>query len=298
MQRLSSQAKIAAQSGDLPAARDFWRKALALLPAGSVQYQAVQGHIADLDAQIKATPPKSAWAKQLGKASPLAVLLWKFKTAALIIATKGKLLLFGLAKFSTFASMLASFGFYWARWGWKFAAGFVLSIYVHEMGHVAALRRFGIAASAPMFIPGFGALIWQKEAAKTPEQDAVVGLAGPLWGTGAALTALAAYALTHITVWGAIARTGAWINLFNLIPIWFLDGNHAFRALARRDRGIIAVAAVAVWSVTRVDMLLLVAAVAAYRFLTKDAPEHGSNAILIQFLGLLAVLGVVAGLPL
>ncbi len=295
MQRLSSQAKIAAQSGDLPAASDSWRKALALLPRDSVQYRAIQGHLADLDAQIAATPHKNEWAKRLGKASPFAALLWKFKVAALFILAKGKLLLLGLTKFSTFASMLVSFGFYWTRWGWKFAAGFVLSIFVHEMGHVSALRRFGIAATAPMFIPGFGALIMQKEAARTPEQDAAVGLAGPLWGTGAALTALAVWALTQVPVWGAIARTGAWINLFNLAPIWFLDGSHAFRALARRDRGIIAVAAVAVWAVTRVDMLLLVA---AFRIFTKDSPERGNSAILIQFLALLAVLGVVAGLPL
>lgn len=247
---------------------------------------------------------RNQWAKRFGKAGPVALLLWKFKTVALLVLTKGKLLLFGLTKFSTIATMLLSFGVYWTRWGWMFAAGFVLSIYVHEMGHVAALRKFGIAATAPMFIPGFGAFIWQKEAAKSPEQDAIVGLAGPLWGTGAALFALAAYGLTGAPVWGAIARTGAWINLFNLSPIWFLDGSHAFRALSRRDRAIVAAAALAVWAVTyvwavtHVGMLLLVAGLAAFRLFTKDAPERGSSLILMQFLGLIAVLGFVASLPL
>ncbi|HUA84018.1 MAG TPA: hypothetical protein VMB85_09175 [Bryobacteraceae bacterium] len=237
------------------------------------------------------------WAKKFGKASPIAILLWKFKTFALLALTKGKLLLLGLTKFSTIASMLVSFGVYWTRWGWEFAAGFVLSIYVHEMGHVAALKRFGIAATAPMFIPGFGALIWQKEAAKNAGQDAIVGLAGPLWGTGAALVALAAYGITHLAVWGAIARTGAWINLFNLTPILFLDGSHAFRALARRDRMLIVAAAVAVWAITHVGMLLLVAGVAAFRCFSKDAPEQGIPSILIEFLGLVGVLGFLAGLP-
>jgi Zn-dependent protease len=237
------------------------------------------------------------WAKRFGKASPLAVLLWKFKTFLLLALTKGKLLLLGLTKFSTIASMLVSFGVYWARWGWEFAAGFVLSIYVHEMGHVAALKRFGIAATAPMFIPGFGALIWQKEAAKSVEQDAIVGLAGPLWGMGAALVSLAAYGITHLPVWGAIARTGAWMNLFNLTPIFFLDGSHAFRALARRDRLIIAVIALGLWGITHVGMLLLVAGVALFRCFGKDMPERGISAILIQFLGLLGVLGFVASLP-
>jgi Zn-dependent protease len=232
--------------------------------------------------------PKNPWAARLGKAGAL----------GLLALSKGKLLLLGLTKFSTIATMLLSFGVYWTRWGWMFAAGFVLSIYVHEMGHVSALRRFGIAATAPMFIPGFGALIWQKEAAKNAEQDAIVGLAGPLWGTAAALFALACFALTHAGVWGGIARTGAWINLFNLAPIWFLDGSHAFRALARRERGIIALAALAIWAVTHTGMLLLVAALAGFRLFTRDAPEHSSIQVLIQFLGLLAVLGLVASLPL
>src|SRR5207244_236510 len=63
-------------------------------------------------------------------------LLLKFKSLLLLLLTKGKLLLLGLTKGSTLLTMIASFGVYWTLWGWKFAAGFVLSIYVHEMGHV------------------------------------------------------------------------------------------------------------------------------------------------------------------
>jgi Zn-dependent protease len=300
LQELSNLAKLATQSGDLSAARQHWLEALQLLPKETVQYRTIEGRIADLDSQIAAheaaTSQKRAWGKRLGKLSPLGVLLWKFKTIALLVVAKGKFILLGLTKFSTIATMLLSFGVYWTAWGWMFAAGFVLSIYIHEMGHVAALRRFGVAATAPMFIPGFGALIWQKEAAKNSEQDAIVGLAGPLWGTGAALFALAVFGVTHTPVWGAIARTGAWINLFNLSPIWFLDGSHAFRALARRERGIIAGVAVAMWLATDVGMLLLVAALAGFRMFTKDAPERSSNLILMQFIGLLVVLGLVASI--
>src|SRR5581483_4510592 len=175
LEDLANQAAASAKAGDLAAARDRWREALPLLPRESVQFRTITGRIADLDAQI-AAHEKNAWGKRLGKLSPLGLFLCKFKTAALLLASKGKLILLGLTKFSTIASMLLSFGVYWTSWGWKYAAGFVLSIYIHEMGHVSALRRFGIAATAPMFIPGFGALIWQKEAAKSPERDAIVGL--------------------------------------------------------------------------------------------------------------------------
>jgi Zn-dependent protease/uncharacterized Zn finger protein (UPF0148 family) len=287
LQELSVEARSAAQAGEFLRSRDLWREVLALLPEDTVQYRGVSERIADLEARL-AHPQdeKESWAKRLGKFSPLAPVVW--------LLTKGKLLLVGLTKLSTIATMLLSFGVYWSVWGWMFAAGFVLSIYVHEMGHVVALRQFGIAATAPMFIPGFGALIWQKQAAKNVHQDAVVGLAGPIWGTGAALFALAVYFATHSAVWGAIARTGAWINLFNLTPVWFLDGSHGFRALAKMDRAMVCAAALALWAVTGVPMLVLVGALAGFRIFTGDAPERGEREILFKFLGLLAILSVVA----
>ena len=126
----------------------------------------------------------------------------------------------------TLLSMLAfAYGVYWALYGWKFAVGFVVvSIYIHEMGHVLKLRDYGIPASPPMFIPGFGAFIRLKQLRMTPLQDAGVGLRGTdLWARGAAAFALAAgYFATGAKVWDAIAHFGAIMNLFNLIPVWQL----------------------------------------------------------------------------
>ena len=115
------------------------------------------------------------------------MLIWKLKVVLLFVLTKGKLLLLGLTKSSTFLSMFASFAVYWAAWGWPFALGLVVSIYIHEMGHVDALRRYGFKATAPMFIPGLGALIRLQQHPTNPAEDARIGLAGPLWGMGAAL---------------------------------------------------------------------------------------------------------------
>jgi len=97
---------------------------------------------------------------------------------ALFALTKAKFLLLGLTKLSTLGSMLAFLGVYWSMFGWKFALGFVLCIYVHEMGHVAELRRFGIAASAPMFIPGLGAFVSLKQLPANVMQDSRVGWPG------------------------------------------------------------------------------------------------------------------------
>ena len=89
---------------------------------------------------------------------PIGIFLWKMKFFLLALATKGKLLLLGLTKRAPSSPCLLRSACTGPAWGMWFAAGLVLSIYVHEMGHVAALRRFGLSASAPMFIPGFGAL--------------------------------------------------------------------------------------------------------------------------------------------
>src|SRR5688500_6713569 len=114
-----------------------------------------------------------------------------------------------------------------------FALGFVLSIYVHEMGHVAALRRFGLEATAPMFVPGLGAFLRLRGQHLAPYENAPIGLAGPLWGLGAATVALAVSRAGGGPMWAAIAHTGAWINLFNLLPVWQLDGNRGYAALSK-----------------------------------------------------------------
>jgi Zn-dependent protease len=231
--------------------------------------------------------------KRLGELGVFGAALWKFKTFALLVLTKGKLLLLGLTKLSTLGSMLLSMGLYWSLYGWKFAVGFVLSIYVHEMGHVAALARYGIPATAPMFIPGFGAFVRMKAYPASASEDARVGLAGPLWGLGAALAALGMHLLTGSGLWGAIAQAGAWINLLNLIPVWQLDGGRGFHALTRHHRGLVVGAALVLWLLTSETLLVVVALAAGYRLFTKDYPEQPDNIALFQFMGLLGALSVV-----
>ena len=114
--------------------------------------------------------------------------LWKFKFLAVLLLTKAKFLLLGLTKASTFFSMMAAFGVYWTVFGGWFALGFVLSIYIHEMGHVAALMRYGVPATAPLFIPGVGAVIRLRQSFINPRRRcprrpgrADLGLRAPPW---------------------------------------------------------------------------------------------------------------------
>ncbi len=236
------------------------------------------------------TPPSGEGKKKLGFIGTIGALLLKFKTVGLVILTKGKLVLLGLTKLNTLLSMLVSIGFYWAIYGWKFGLGFVLSIYVHEMGHVMALARYGIPASPPMFIPGFGAFVRLKAYPASAGEDARVGLAGPLWGLGAALACMGIGVITDSGLFTALAKVGAWINVFNLIPVWQLDGSRGFRALTRHHRILIAGLAGLLWLWTSETMLIVVALVAVWRCFTKDAPETPDNVVFFQFAGLLGAL--------
>jgi Zn-dependent protease len=186
---------------------------------------------------------------------------------ALLLFSLGKLkfLLLGLTKLSTFVSMFAFFGVYWNLYGWPLALGLVISIYIHEMGHVAMLRRLGIHAGAPLFIPGIGALVLLKQHISDPSVDAKIGLAGPVWGLGAGLAAYAVFLATGTMTWAAIAQLTGFINLFNLIPIWQLDGSRGFHALAVWQRWIVVAAIGATYLVTSQKILLVIGAVALYR---------------------------------
>jgi Zn-dependent protease len=218
--------------------------------------------------------------------------VWKLKAIAFVVLSQGKLLLFGLTKSSTLVSMLASLGVYWAAFGWRFAAGLIGSIYVHEMGHVAALRRLGIPASPPMFIPGFGAVIRAGLGRATPREDARVGLAGPIWGFGAAVAAYVIFLAGGGPIWAAIARVGALINLFNLLPVWQLDGARAFHPMNRLERSIAAAAIVTMFLVTREHLLVLLAVMAAVQIVRADGQTTGDRLSLIQYSGLVIILSL------
>jgi Zn-dependent protease len=290
---LAETAQQAERDGRHTAALEAWRASADLLPPDSKQHQIVSERIATL-VSAEASGPVEAkttraprWVTALG---PIGLILWKFKALAVLVVTKGKLLVFGLTKISTLFSMMATLGLYWTRWGFAFALGFLVSIYIHEMGHVDALRRCGIAASPPMFIPGFGAFVRLKQRVLNPVEDARIGLAGPVWGLAAAIAAFAVGTITGGQVWLAIARTGAWINLFNLMPIWQLDGNRGLHAVGRAPRWALVAVALVAFLGSGEGLLALVGVVLAVRAFGGDAPESTDRRAFATFAGLLACL--------
>ena len=128
--------------------------------------------------------------------------------------------------------MLVSVAAYSLIWGWKFAVGFVLLLLVHEMGHVIQLRREGVKASAPMFIPFLGAVISAKSLGGNALAEARVGLAGPVLGTLGTAALIPIADATGNDLFKALAFTGFFLNLFNLLPVLPLDGGRAMAALS------------------------------------------------------------------
>jgi Zn-dependent protease len=175
---------------------------------------------------VPAPDERRPWRRRsLSALAVIGALLLKFGKAALLLLPKAKVL-------TTSGTMLVSIAAYSLLWGWKFAFGFVVLLLVHEMGHVVALRREGIEASAPMFIPFLGAAVMAKSLGNDATAEARVGLAGPILGTLGALALLPVAIATGEDFWYALVFTGLLLNLFNLLPVVPLDGGRAMAALS------------------------------------------------------------------
>jgi Zn-dependent protease len=155
--------------------------------------------------------------------------------AIIAFLAKVKAILLFLGQFKllvTAGSMAVSLVAYASIWGWTFALGFVVLLLVHEMGHVIALRREGIPASAPMFIPFLGAVVTSRSLGDDALAEARVGLAGPVLGSIGAAVCLLIWKFTGHDFWRALGFTGLFLNLLNLLPVVPLDGGRAMAAMS------------------------------------------------------------------
>ncbi len=262
-------------------ARAAWGEALVWLPEGTAQAQTVQARVANIDAQARQDQEKTAkWTKRLGPLAPILLLLGKLKG-----------LLFVLFKMKFLFSFFAFFGLYWALFGWKFGLGFTLSILVHEMGHYWAVKRRGLKADLPVFMPGLGAYVRWYAMGIPMDGLAGIALAGPLFGLGAAVLCLGLFTWTHQQVYLALAHTGAFINLLNLIPVLGLDGAQATYALSRLQRGLLLLSAIVMYALMKEGVFLFLAAGMTWRMFTKDEPAEGSSRTMVYYLLLLFSLG-------
>jgi Zn-dependent protease len=205
---------------------------------------------------------------------PLAapVPIWKRITgpivAVAVALAKWGALLFKLKVFTFAAGMLFSIGAYAWLWGWKFAVGFVLMMLIHELGHVFAFARMGIRTSLPMFIPFLGAFVTPKDEVRSVWQEGVSAIAGPVFGTLAAAACWWYAETTGSGLWMALAFTGFFLQLFNLVPMLPFDGGRVAGAIhpGLWIAGLIGLLGLEIWRPTPIiPIFLLLGGIEAYR---------------------------------
>jgi len=155
---------------------------------------------------------------------------------AVAVATAGKWLLpalkFGLPLIKMGGFMFLSLFIYARAFGWPFAAGFIVLLFIHETGHLLAARMVGLKVGLPVFIPFMGAVIALKEAPRNAWIEAVVGIGGPILGSLGALAVASCYFLAWQPIFLFLGYIGFILNLFNLIPIVPLDGGRIVSAIS------------------------------------------------------------------
>jgi Zn-dependent protease len=245
--------------------------------------------------------PESTWSVIKRFLAPLAVVL------VLLAKFKGLALLLLKVKFvGTALTMLVSIGAYALLFPVWFAVGIVVLIWVHEMGHVLQLRREGIPASAPMFIPFLGAFVAMKQMPKDALAEARVGLAGPVLGTLGGLATLGLYALTREPLFLGLAYFNSIINLFNLAPLLPLDGGRAVGAMSLGFQVVGLVVMVALFFVAPIMALVALLGLPELwnRWRMRNTPEGrayydipigGRVAVGAVYVGLIVVLGLLTG---
>jgi Zn-dependent protease len=292
LDRMASEARALEAKGQLRRARERWLAGLHLLPRTSKQYDWIKQHarglevtapgVAGNEGQIS-EPTDNKWAKRLGPIGPIAILL-----------AKGKTVLFALFKLKFLLSFAAFIGLYWAMWGMKFGIGFAVLILLHEMGHFIDIKRRGLPADMPVFLPGLGAYVRWQAMGVPLETRAAISLAGPLAGFFVAVVCAVLWWQTGNPLWAALARAGAVLNLLNLIPVWVLDGGQAALALSKIQRIILLTACLALWLLLGENVFFLVALGAGYQvFLAGNLPPRPSRAITVYYLAVLTALGLI-----
>ena len=169
--------------------------------------------------------------KKSPTASLLIILLKSKKLLAAVKVLKSVKLIKPLITFGTMFISLIVYGF---SYGWIFGIGLVAMIFIHEMGHVIALKNKGFPTKAPVFIPMLGAVIFAPRGMDR-DTEAYVGIGGPVLGTIGALIAWAIWALTpsHPEIWLIMSYIGLFLNLFNMIPMRPLDGGRVTQAVGK-----------------------------------------------------------------
>ncbi len=266
LERLSAEAKALEAKGDLRQAREKWTTALALLPSTSTQADWIKQHVT--------RARRRRHHRTRGQTIPLPLgcgLRW-----------------------SSILSFLAFVAIYSAASGAKFGIGFAVLILLHEMGHFVDIKRRGLPADMPVFLPGLGAYVRWQAMGVPLETRAAISLAGPLAGFFASVACAIIWWQTGDPFWATLARVGAVLNVLNLIPVWALDGGQAALALSKTERIVLLWVCLVLGLALGQNIFFLVAVGAGYRaFFAAICRPTPAAPLRPYFVAVLTALGVV-----
>lgn len=260
-----------------------------------------QSDPADVPARDYAPIHPQGTLRRLGRRlwAPLALVI------GLAVKLKGAfLVIFKLKFIGSAVSMLVSVAGYAVFWGFRFALGFVVLLFVHELGHVAEAKRQGLKTGGVYFIPFLGAVMLLKQQSKNAAQAAWLGLAGPIVGSAAAAAAWIVGLAIDSDLWVALGFTGFLLNLFNLIPVMPLDGGWATAVFHPLFWAFGLAGLVALFLVFPSPIILIIVALGAFELWKRwrrpaqhDAGYHDVTArqriaIAVVYLGLAGLLGL------
>ena len=258
--------------------------------------QAVAQHMMQEPTPAPGPSRPGRWGKRLAAMGSVGVVL-----ALVLGKLKFIVPLLKVAKLGTLVSMVVAVWAYALFWGLPFAIGFVLLIFVHEMGHALVMQRLGIRAGAPVFIPFVGAVIAMKSLPKNAWVEALVGIGGPVLGSaGAAVCLLIAWA-TDEPFWYGLAYTGFLINLFNLLPVSPLDGGRIVGVISRWLWAVGYAAGIGVFLITYSPILFLILLLGLFTLGSTlrgprkgyfDAPTSQRVAMGVAYFGLIVLLAL------
>ena len=289
LERLSAEAKALEANGELRRAQEKWLSGLELLPPTSKQAEWIKQHVQALDAAAGAgqrTSRDNQFAQPMGPVGSISALAGQNTTPAT-----------ARFKWTSLLSFAAFIAIYSAASGPRFGIGFAVLILIHEMGHFVDIKRRGLPADMPVFLPGLGAYVRWQALGVSLETRSAASLAGPLAGFLASLGCAVIWWQTGNPFWASLARVGAILNLLNLIPVWVLDGGQAALALSKSERIFLLIACVVLGLALKQNMFFLVALGAGYRaFFAGDLPAQPSRAITVYFIAVLTALGMIVRL--
>ena len=281
---LAASAKALEAQSQWRPARDEWLKTLDFLPKDATQAEWVRAQTRKLEATAAAAEierDQNKWARRFGPLAPI-----------ILVLLKGKALIFSIFKLKFLFSLAAFLGVYWTLFGMKFGIGFTVLILIHELGHYIDIKRRGLPAEMPVFLPGLGAYVQWNALGVSEETRAKVSLAGPIAGLLAAAACAFVWWKTRNPLWAALTHVGAWLNLLNLTPIWVLDGAKAVNVLGKNARVVALCVCLVSWYFFGEGAYFLVACGVTYRLFTRDLPAESSRAITARYILLLVALGL------